>query len=50
MTKVRVSFFVMFDYKTILLTVLSIAALAILRSKWFQVQYASPVLLKSDAP
>ena len=50
MTKVRVSFFVMFDYKTILLTVLSIAALTILRSKWFQVQYASPVLLKSDVP
>ena len=50
MTKVRVSFFVMLDYKTILLTVLSIAALAILRSKWFQVQYASSVLLKSDAP
>lgn len=46
--KVGVPFFVMFGYKTALLAVLSIAALTILRSKWFQDQYASPVLLKSD--
>lgn len=50
MTKVRGSIFFMFDFKTILLTVLSITALAILRSKWFHIYYASPVLLKSNAP
>lgn len=42
MTKVRVPFFVMFDYKTIILAVLSIAALAILRSKWLRIQYDAP--------
>ena len=50
MTKVRGSFFFIFDFKTILLTVFSIAALAILRSKLFHIHYASPVLLKSNAP
>jgi hypothetical protein len=48
--KQRVPFFVMFDYKTILLTVLSIATLAILRSTRLRAEYDSTALLKRDVP
>lgn len=48
--KTRVPFFVMFDYKTVLLTVLSIAALAVWRSKRFVAEYASAVPLNRGLP